>query len=103
MLAIDVQQGLNEAWYRVATFVPKLVGFVVIVFLGDVIAKVLARMMDRVLERIGFDGWAQRGLLGRPLKRPGVAAADVLWNATVWAGFLFAAQLALGVFGPNPI
>jgi len=103
MLAIDVQQGLNEAWYRVATFVPKLVGFVVIVFLGDVIAMVLARMMDRVLERIGFDGWVQRGLLGRPLKRAGVDASDVLWIVTFWAVFLFAVQLALGVFGPNPI
>src|SRR5437763_9384948 len=83
-LAIDVQQGLNETWYRVATFVPKFVGFVVIVFLGDVLAMVLARKVDRVLERIGFDGWDQRGLLGRTLESAGVDAFDVLWIVTVW-------------------
>ena len=70
MLAIDVQQGLNETWYRVAAFVPKLVGFVVIVFLGDVLAMVLARKVDRVLERIGFDGWVQRGSLGELSRAP---------------------------------
>lgn len=103
MLAIDMQQRLDEAWYRVATLVPKLVGFVVIVFLGDVIAMVVARMMDRVLERIRFAGWAERGSLGRLLKRAGVDASDVLWIVTFWAVLLFAVQLALGVFGPNPI
>ncbi|MFL5790575.1 MAG: mechanosensitive ion channel family protein [Actinomycetota bacterium] len=103
MLVIDVQHVLNETWSRVATFVPKLVGFVVIVFLGDVLAMVLARVVDRMLERIGLDRWVQRGLLGRPLESAGVDASDVLWIVTFWAVFLFVVQLALGVFGPNPI
>jgi hypothetical protein len=29
VIAIDVQQGLTDAWDSVATFVPKLVGFLV--------------------------------------------------------------------------
>jgi len=103
MLAIDVQQGLNEAWSHVATFAPKLVAFVVIVFVGDVIAMAVAWSVGRVLERIGFDGWVQRGILRRPLERAGVDAFDVLWAVTFWAVFLFGLQLAFSVFGPNPI
>jgi hypothetical protein len=30
MLAVDVRQGLTDAWNHVATFVPKLLGFLVI-------------------------------------------------------------------------
>src|SRR3954452_13178142 len=103
MLVIDVQHVLNETWSRVATFVPKLVGLVVLGFLGDVLAMVLARVVDRMLERIGLDRWVQQGLLGRPLESAGVDAFDVLWIVTFWALFLFVVQLALGVFGPNPI
>ena len=30
MLAIDIESGLTEAWERIATFVPKLLGFLAI-------------------------------------------------------------------------
>ena len=103
MLAIDVQQGLSDAWEHVATFVPKLAGFLVIVLVGYVIAKVLARLVDRVLERIGFDGWVERGVLRDGLQRAGTDASDVLAAVTFWAVFLIALQLAFGVFGPNPV
>ena len=40
MLAFDAQQGLNDAWTRIATFVPKFLGFLVILVLGYLIALV---------------------------------------------------------------
>ncbi|MDP9184321.1 MAG: hypothetical protein M3O29_01470 [Actinomycetota bacterium] len=103
MLAINVQQGLNEAWERVATFVPKLAGFLVIIIIGYLIAKLLARIVDGILERVGFDGWVERGALKQGLDRAGVDASDVLATVTFWTVFLIALQLAFGVFGPNPI
>jgi hypothetical protein len=102
MLAIDVQHGLSDAWDRIATFVPKLVGFLVIVVVGYVLAKALSRLVDSVLGRIGFDGWVERGGL-RGLERVRLDASDVLAVTTFWAVFLIALQLAMGVFGPNPM
>jgi len=103
VLAIDVQQGLTEAWERIATFVPKLLGFLAILVIGYFLAKLLARVVDRLLERVGFDRWVERGALKDALARSSFDASDILATITFWAGMLFVLQLAFGVFGPNPI
>jgi mechanosensitive ion channel-like protein len=103
MIALNLQQGITDAWDRVATFVPKLLGFLVIVILGYLIAKLLARVVDSVLERIGFDVWVERGVLKQGLDRARIDASDVLATVTFWVVFLIALQLGFGVFGPNPI
>jgi len=103
VLAIDVQQGLTEAWERIATFVPKLLGFLAILVIGYFLAKLLARVVDRLLERVGFDSWVERGALKDALARSSFDASDILATITFWAGMLFVLQLAFGVFGPNPI
>ena len=69
MLAIDFEGGLTEAWERIATFVPKLLGFLAILIIGYFLAKLLARLVDRLLERIGFDRWVERGALKTALDR----------------------------------
>lgn len=103
MLAIDIQQGLTEAWERVAVFVPKLLGFLAILIIGWFVAKLLARVADGLLERIGFDGWVERGALQQALARSKFDASDVLATIVFWGVFLLALQLAFGVFGSNPV
>jgi Mechanosensitive ion channel, conserved TM helix len=103
MGAIDFQQGLQEAWTRIATFVPKLLGFLVILLIGYIVAKVLARIVDRLLERVGFDRWVERGALKPALERSRFDASDILAVIVFWTIFLIALQLAFGVFGPNPV
>ena len=103
MLAIDIQQGLTEAWERIATFVPKLLGFLAILLIGYFVAKLVARLVDRLLERVGFDGWVERGALKTALERSRFDASDILSVVAFWAIFLIALQLAFGVFGPNPV
>jgi hypothetical protein len=103
MVAIDLQQGVQEAWTRIATFVPKLLGFLVIVLIGYIVAKVLARVVERLLERVGFDRWVERGSLKAALERSRFDASDVLGVIVFWSVFLIALQLAFGVFGPNPV
>ena len=103
MLAIDIQNGLSEAWERIATFVPKLIGFLAILLMGYFVAKLVARLVDRLLERVGFDGWVERGALKTALERSRFDASDILSVLAFWAIFLIALQLAFGVFGPNPV
>jgi hypothetical protein len=103
MLAIDVEAGLSEAWERIATFVPKLLGFLAILLIGYFIAKIVARLVDRLLERVGFDGWVERGALKTTFERSRFDASDILSVVAFWAIFLIALQLAFGVFGPNPV
>jgi mechanosensitive ion channel-like protein len=100
---IDISEGFNNAWQHVATFVPKFVAFLIILVIGYFVAKAIANILDRVLERVGFDRWVERGGLRRMLERSKYEPSDILSKIVFWAGFLFVLQLAFGVFGPNPI
>jgi Conserved TM helix len=95
--------GLGEAWATIATFVPKLVAFLLILIVGWFIAKAIARILDRILERIGFDRWVERGGIKKALERSRFDASDLLSRILYYVIFLFVLQLAFGVFGPNPI
>lgn len=101
--AIDFQRGLEDAWTRVATFVPKLLGFLVILLIGYLVAKALAKIVDALLERVGFDGLVERGTLKAAFERSKFDPSGVVAVIVYWAVFLIALQLAFGVFGPNPV
>jgi hypothetical protein len=103
MLAIEWEQGLNDAWARVATFVPKLLGFFAILIIGYFLAKALARAADAILERVGFDGWVERGSLRAAMERSKFDPSDIVAVIVFWAIFLIALQLAFGIFGDNPV
>ena len=103
MVAIEWEQGLNDAWTSVANFVPKLLGFFAILIIGYFVAKVLARAADAILERIGFDGWVERGSLKTALEKSKFDPSDIVAVIVFWAIFLISLQLAFGIFGPNPI
>jgi mechanosensitive ion channel-like protein len=103
MLAIEWEQGLNDAWARIATFVPKLLGFFAILIIGYFLAKALARAADAILERVGFDGWVERGSLKTAMERGKFDPSDIVAVIVFWAIFLIALQLAFGIFGDNPV
>jgi hypothetical protein len=103
MVAIDFEQGFQDAWTRIATFIPKLLGFLVILLIGYVVAKLLSRLVEQLLERVGFDRWVERGSLKSALERSRLDASDILGVVTFWSVFLIGLQLAFGVFGPNPV
>jgi hypothetical protein len=103
VLAIDIQGGLSEAWQRIVVFVPKLLGFLAILIIGYFIAKVLAKIADRLLERVGFDRWVERGALKQALDKSKFDASDIMATIVFWTVFLLVLQLAFGVFGSNPV
>jgi hypothetical protein len=100
---IDLQRGIEDAWNSIAVFVPKLVGFLLILVIGYFIARLLARLVDTVLERIGFDNWVERGSLRVTFENSRFDPSDLASIIVFWAAFLVVLQLAFGVFGPNPV
>ncbi|CAN5853177.1 MAG: mechanosensitive ion channel family protein [Acidimicrobiia bacterium] len=97
------RQGLEDAWARIAVFLPKLAGFLLILIIGYFIAKLLGTAFDKVLERVGFDRAVERGGVKRALARTKYDASDLVGKLVFYVLFLFVLQLAFGVFGPNPI
>jgi Conserved TM helix len=103
MLAIDIEQGLTEAWESIAVFVPKLLGFLAILIIGYLVAKLLQRLTNSLLERVGFDGWVERGALSDALAKSRFDASDILATIVFWAVMLLTLQLAFGIWGPNAV
>ncbi|WP_228823308.1 mechanosensitive ion channel family protein [Nocardia blacklockiae] len=102
-MAIDFQQGMSNAWSAIATFVPKFVGFLAIMVVGWIIAKVIAKIADRVLRRVGFDRLVERGGIHNMLANSKYDATDILVKLVYYAILLIALQIGFGVFGPNPV
>jgi len=99
----EFTQGLGDAFSSMATFLPKLIGFLLILVIGYFVAKAVSKIIDKVLERVGFDKAVERGGVGKALERSQYDASGILGKIVFYALFLFVLQLAFGVFGPNPI
>lgn len=101
--AVDYSQGVEDAWSGVASFVPKFVGFLAILLIGYFVAKIVARIVDKVLERVGFDEAVERGGVKQALAKSKYDASDIVARVAFWGLFLLVLQMAFGVFGTNPV
>src|SRR5215203_4503629 len=99
----NFMSGAQLAWANFVTFLPKLGMFLLIIVAGYFIAKWIGKLVDAILERVGFDRLVERGGIKRILARTKFDASDILAKIVFYAIFLFVLQLAFGVFGPNPI
>ena len=103
LIAVEWSQGIEDAWSDVASFVPKFIGFLVILLIGYFVAKLIAKAVGAILERVGFDRAVERGGIKKALDRSKYDACDILAKIVFYALFLIVLQMAFGVFGPNPI
>lgn len=101
--SVRYSQGIEDAWTKIATFVPKFIGFLIILLVGYFIAKAIAKIVDKVLERVGFDRAVERGGVKKALESSKYDASDLLSKIVFYGLFLIVLQLAFGVFGANPV
>lgn len=100
---MDLTQSWNDAVGAVITFLPKFVLFLVILFIGWLIATGLRKLVNVVLSRVGFDRAVERGGVGRALAQSKYDASGLIAALVYYAVLLIALQFAFGVFGPNPV
>ncbi|HLM65833.1 MAG TPA: hypothetical protein VK306_16170 [Acidimicrobiales bacterium] len=99
---MDFGGGVEDAWSKVATFDPQLLAFLV-VLIGYFVAKAIAKVLDSVLERVGFDALVERGGIKAALARSTYDASDILSKLVFYALILVVLHMAFGIFGPNPV
>ncbi len=102
LAGIDFEGPIEEAVSDVATFVPKLVIFLLVLVIGMFIAKWIRRAVVAVLQRIKFDSYIDRAGIGAPLERAGFAdsgrfVAQIIYYLIA----LLVLKLALSSFGDN--
>jgi hypothetical protein len=75
---MDFWTRLQNSFLQVADYVPALLGALVILFAGYLLAKLIERGADRLLARMGLNRWLERGGVLDAVERTG-------WRRGSWA------------------
>jgi len=94
-------QPLQDALSAFFSYVPQLIGAVIILVIGYVIARVLRAVVGRVLQGIGFDGWMERGGVKQFFDRAETnqTPASILGALVFWFVFIIAITMAADALG----
>lgn len=106
MLAIDIDFGssITDAFTDLASFVPKLIAFLLILVIGMFIAKFIRRLIVKLLAKIRFDSYIDKAGIGAPLERAGFADSGRFVAQIFYLLIgLLVLKLSLSAFGDNAI
>ena len=81
--------------------IPKILVFLLILVIGWIVAKVLARIVGMLLRRVKFDRFVERGVVGQALARSNTDATALIARIVYYALLLVTLQMAFGVWGPT--
>lgn len=88
---------------QAATFGLKLLGAIAIFVIGYFVAAAIAKLLDKGLERLGFDRMIERGGIKRAMSGTGWDPSTLVSKVVFYTLMLFVLSFALNVFGPNPM
>ncbi len=90
----SVQQGTDSFF----AFIPNLIGFLVILLVGFIIAKLVRKALDKVLEKSGVDRALHNSDAGQYVEKvsPGSRPSHLIGFVVFWFIFLFAISAAVG-------
>jgi flagellar biosynthesis protein FliQ len=101
-IGTSIVNALNDAVRLILTFIPRLIGFLIILLVGWLIATLVSKALTLLLRKIGFDRMADRigltrfeGRMGVKMDSAGILGKIVFWF--LFLVFLVPAADALGV------
>ncbi len=101
-IGVSIVNALNDALRLILTFIPRVIGFLIILIVGFIIATLVSKALTLLLRKVGFDRMSARIGLTRFEGRMGVHmdSAGILGKIVYWfilLIFLVPAADALGV------
>src|SRR5918992_5073814 len=92
---------LQEAISVFLSYIPQLIGAVIILIIGYIVAKLLEAVIGRVLQAIGFDSWMERGGIKQFFDRAETkhTPATILGRLVFWFVFIIALTMAADALG----
>jgi small-conductance mechanosensitive channel len=94
-------QPLQDALSAFFSYLPQLIGAIVILIVGYVVARVLQAIVGRVLQGIGFDRWMERGGIKQFFDRAETnqTPVSILGALVFWFVFIIAITMAADALG----
>src|SRR5215213_2379050 len=94
-------QPVENALSTFLSYLPQLVGALIILVIGYIVAKVLEAVVGRVLQAIGFDSWMERGGIKQFFDRAETkhTPATIIGKLVFWFVFIIAITMAADALG----
>jgi hypothetical protein len=98
LAAIKVGDSVQQALDSFFGFLPNILGFLVILLIGFIIAKIAKKAIATLLQKIGLDRALHSSDAGQYVERvsPGASPAKLIGAVAFWFVFLFAISAAIG-------
>jgi hypothetical protein len=99
MMLFSIRASSDHGFSVFFAWVPRALGFVVVLLIGYIIAKVIGNLVYRVTHRAGLDRALHSGAGGNIVQRAVPAPSRLLGKIAFWAIFLGALSIAASVLG----
>src|ERR671910_1137416 len=94
-------ESLRNALDVFLSYIPQLIGAIIILIIGYIVARILQAVVSRVLKAVGFDGWMEKGGIKQFFDRAQTreTPATVLGKLVFWLVFIIAITMAADALG----
>jgi small-conductance mechanosensitive channel len=100
-----ITQSLSDGLSAILGALPALIGALIILVIGFIIAKVLQGVVTRVLQSMGFEGWMESGGIKQFFDRSQTEQTplSILGKLVFWLVFFIAITMAVDTLGISAI
>lgn len=99
--AVEISESLQRALDDLIGFLPRLIGFLIVLLIGYLVAKALQKLVAMALEKAGTDRAVRSGPSGEYVQRmaPDLSPSDMVGRVVFWFIFLGALSIAISSLG----
>ena len=103
--AVEISESIQQGIDDLIGFLPRLIGFLLILLIGYLVAKALGKLVALALEKVGTDRALESGASGTYVQRvmPDVSPSDLIGRVVFWFVFLGALSIAIASLGVNAL
>jgi len=96
-----VTQSLSQGLGTLFSYIPQLIGAIVILIVGYIIAKILQAIVTRILQSVGFEGWMEQGGIKQFFERSQTdqTPLSIVGKLVFWLVFVIAIVMATDALG----
>jgi small-conductance mechanosensitive channel len=99
--AVDIGASLQQGLDAFFAFIPRLIGFLIILLIGYIIARVVKTVLVKVLNKVGLDKAMHSGSVGEHVNKaaPDFSPSKLIGAIAFWFIFLGALSIAVSQLG----
>ena len=99
MILFSIRSTIDDGFAVFFAWLPRVAGFLAVLLIGYLIAKLIGNLVYRATHRAGLDRTVHSGAGGNFIQRAVPAPSRLLGRITFWALFLGAVSIAVSVLG----